>query len=69
LTLEQAGMDTVVNEPPITYKPYAGVGLGFRFSPKFFWMIEYQGYFYKFPETEPFQREVSVSFAFKIGKK
>lgn len=68
LTLEQRPNAPVVTEPPITYKPYAGAGLGVRFSRKMFFLIEYSGYFYKFPETEPFQREVTVSYALRFGK-
>jgi hypothetical protein len=68
LTFEQFGSDPVVEEPPIVYKPYAGAGLGIRFSPKMFFMVEYAGYFYKFPELEPFQREVTVSYSVAIGK-
>lgn len=53
-------------DPAPTYKPHAGVGLGVRFSPRIFAMTEYNFFFYKFPEKEPFEREATVSFAFSI---
>ena len=68
LTLEQPPSAPVVSEPPITYKPYAGAGLGVKISRKMFFIIEYVGHFYKFPETEPFQREVTVSYNIAFGK-
>lgn len=52
--------------PNPTYKPHAGVGLGVRLSRQIYGMVEYNFFFYKFPETEPFEREVSVSVAFSI---
>ncbi|MDD1421225.1 porin family protein [Dolichospermum sp. ST_sed1] len=52
--------------PDPTYKPHAGAGLGVRLSPRMFGMIEYNFFFYKFPETEPFEREASISFGFSI---
>ncbi len=66
MTLTEQGKDPVKTEPPITYKPYAGAGAGIRFSPKMYFMAEYSFFFFKFPETEPFQREVSVSFNVSI---
>lgn len=68
MIFEQIGSDPIIEEPPIVYKPYAGAGLGIRFSPKMFFMVEYAGYFYKFPDLEPFQREVTVSYSVAIGK-
>jgi len=53
-------------DPPPTYKPHAGAGLGIRFTPRMYAMAEYNFLFYKFPEPEPFEREVALSFAFSI---
>lgn len=64
--LEQLGQPKERTEPPITYKPVAGAGAGIRFSPRTFAIAEYSFFFYKFPETEPFEREVSVSFGVSI---
>ncbi|MBP9707419.1 MAG: hypothetical protein KBD78_07210 [Oligoflexales bacterium] len=64
--LEQTGQEVQSYTSPITYKPYAGAGAGIRFSPRMYFMSEYGFYFYKFPETEPFEREVSVSFNVSI---
>ena len=53
-------------EPPITYKPVAGAGLGVKFSYNMYAIAEYSVYFYKFPEPEPFERSVSLSLGFSI---
>ncbi len=66
MELEQAGLEPQKHEEPITYKPYAGVGAGVRLSRRMFVMAEYSFYFYKFPEYEPFEREVQVSFGVSI---
>lgn len=60
--------DTMVlkKEPAITYKPIAGAGLGVKFSYNMYAIAEYSFYFYKFPETEPFERSVSLSLGFSI---
>ncbi len=65
--LEEAGEEPVKTEPAITYKPYAGAGLGVRLSQRVRAMAEYNFFFYKFPEYEPFEREVTVSFIVAIG--
>lgn len=49
-----------------TYKPNSGVGLGIRFTPKMYFMAEYELYHYKFPKAEPFERELSVSYNVSI---
>lgn len=53
-------------DPGITYKPNAGVGVGIKLTPNMYFMIEYGFYFYKFPETEPFEREATISYGFSI---
>lgn len=50
------------NEPEPKYNPHAGAGLGIRIGRTMYGMIEYNIDFYKFPETAPFEREVSVSY-------
>lgn len=49
-----------------TYKPHSGFGLGVKFSRKMYAMAEYSFNHYKFPEIEPFEREVTVSFSISI---
>lgn len=51
---------------PITYKPVAGAGAGIKFTPRTFFLAEYSLFFYKFPNTKIFEREVSVSFGVSI---
>ncbi|MFK7826150.1 MAG: hypothetical protein AB8G05_18500 [Oligoflexales bacterium] len=53
-------------EPPITYKPTAGIGFGVKFSYNIYAIAEYSFYFYKFPETEPFERALSLNIGFSI---
>ncbi len=55
-------------EPEPTYGPHAGAGFGIKFSRRTFWMAEYNVNFYKFPELEPFERELQVSFGIALGK-
>lgn len=54
------------DEPPITYKPNAGLGFGIKFSYNIYAIAEYSFYFYKFPETEPFERALSLNIGFSI---
>jgi hypothetical protein len=63
---EELGKDTVTINPPITYKPQLGFGLGIRLGAKTFAVAEYDFYLYKFPETEPFERSVTISFGVSI---
>ena len=51
---------------PPTYKPHSGAGLGVRMGRKASAMMEYNFFHYKFPEIEPFEREVSVSFSLNL---
>ncbi len=51
-----------ITEGP-TYKPHSGVGFGIRFTPRMFFMAEYEVYHYMYPpKIEPFERELSVSY-------
>jgi hypothetical protein len=45
------------------YKPHSGVGAGIRLTPSMYFMAEYSAYHYKFPEVEPFERQLSVSYS------
>lgn len=47
---------------PITYKPLATIGAGVKIGPRMFAMAEYSFFFYKFPKTEPFEREATISY-------
>lgn len=66
VTVEEADKDpTTVTTGP-TYKPHSGFGFGVRFTPKIYAMAEYNMFHYKFPELEPFEREVAVSFSVEM---
>lgn len=66
MTLQEAGEEPVTPEIPITYKPYAGAGAGVKLGRMAQFVMEYNFLLYKFPKTEPFEREVSVTFAVNI---
>jgi hypothetical protein len=66
LVKEEQDKDTVTVKPPITYKPQLGFGLGIRLGAKTFAVAEYDFYLYKFPEPEPFERSVTISFGVSI---
>lgn len=61
-----AGIRILETEPPVTYKPNASAGLGIRWSYGIYAIAEYSFYFYKFPETEPFERALSLNIGFSI---
>jgi hypothetical protein len=61
MTLEQNGTKESYTGP-ITYDPVASLGFGVRLGRRMYAMAEYGAVFYKFPETEPFEREVTVSY-------
>lgn len=66
VSVHRNGVEIESSTPPITYKPHAGIGLGVKINPRIYGIIEYSFYFYKFPETEPFERSASVGFGFSI---
>jgi hypothetical protein len=66
LTTEVTGEEPRTDEFGPTYKPHSGFGFGVRFTPQFYAIAEYNMNHYKFPEIEPFEREVSVSFAVNL---
>jgi hypothetical protein len=66
MKVAQDGVTTEDIEEPITYKPYAGYGGGIKLNSRTFFLMEYTFFLYKYPEIEPFIREVSVSFGVSI---
>ncbi|HYX36462.1 MAG TPA: hypothetical protein VE954_25425 [Oligoflexus sp.] len=49
------------------YNPHSGFGAGIRFSPRMFFMAEYNFFHYNYPtQIEPFERELSVSYNVSI---
>ena len=72
---EQALVDADTGESTIakrsvttgpTYKPHSGFGFGVRLGRTMYFMAEYNMFHYKFPEIEPFEREVAVSYAVSL---
>jgi hypothetical protein len=61
LEVEETGKDKVTKVFGPTYKPNTGVGFGIKFTPNFYAMAEYNFFHYKFPEWEPFERELALS--------
>jgi hypothetical protein len=55
-----------VIDDPIRYHAIGSAGLGFRLLRAFTGSIEYSFYFLKFPELEPHEQEVAVSFGVSI---
>ncbi|MGE0173124.1 MAG: hypothetical protein AB7T49_10075 [Oligoflexales bacterium] len=66
MTLQQGDSPEESYTSPITYKPVASVGLGVRLGRTMYAMAEYGAFFYKFPETEPFEREVTISYGISL---
>lgn len=48
------------------YGAHSGVGLGIKFGAKVYAVAEYGFEHYNFPEVEPFERELTVSFGLSI---
>jgi hypothetical protein len=63
---ESEGTAAVSYTSPITYKPTCGAGAGIKLGPKMYFMAEYNLFLYKFPDKEPFEREVVVSYGLSI---
>ena len=66
LEVETTGAEPTTTVFGPTYKPHSGVGFGIKFTPRFYAIAEYNVYHYAFPEIEPFEREVAVSFSVEI---
>jgi len=64
--VEELGKDAVTIKPGPTYNPHSGFGLGVKLGRTMKFMIESSFEHYKFPEIEPFEREVSVSFSVNL---
>lgn len=65
-SLKEEGEAEVKTEPEPTYKPIAGAGLGLRLTRRMKAMVEYDLFFYAFPELEPFNSEIVVSYSIAI---
>lgn len=68
-TFDAAGAATTSKSQVIVgprYGAHSGVGLGVKFSPSFYAVAEYGFEHYRFPEVEPFERELTVSFAVSL---
>jgi hypothetical protein len=63
---QETGEEAVTITEDPQYFPLSGVGAGIRLSSKINVMAEYEFNHYKFPELEPFERQVSVSFQFSF---
>ncbi len=66
MEVEQTGKDKVTKTFGPTYKPHSGFGFGVRFTPRMFAMAEYNFFHYKFPEYEPFEREVALTYSISL---
>lgn len=53
-------------EPDPNYHPHAGIGFGLKFTPRMYFLVDYSFYFYKFPDTKIFERELSISYGISI---
>ena len=63
---EETGAEaTTVTKGP-TFKPHSGLGFGVRLTPTMYFMAEYSAYHYKFPDVEPFERQLTVSYSLSI---
>lgn len=61
---QETGEEAVTITEDPKYFPTSGAGLGVRLSSQMNFMAEYEFNHYKFPEVEPFERLVTVSFQF-----
>lgn len=66
LEVEQTDQEATTQTFGPTYKPHSGFGFGVRFTPRMYAIAEYNMFHYKFPEIEPFEREVALSFSIEI---
>ncbi len=63
---EETGKAKVTTTKGPTFKPHSGAGAGIKLGRMAFFMMEYEFFHYKFPEIEPFERGVTVSFGVNI---
>jgi hypothetical protein len=66
LEAQETGKDKTTLTTGPTYKPHSGFGFGVRLTPKMYFMAEYNMFHYKFPEIEPFEREVAVTYSVEL---
>ncbi len=67
ITKEEQGLDPVTITEGPTYNPHSGFGAGIRFSPRMYFMIEYEFLHYKYPpDIEPFERTLTASYSVSI---
>jgi hypothetical protein len=60
---EEMGVEPATLTVGPKYNPHSGFGAGIRFSPRMFFMAEYNFFHYNYPtQIEPFERELSVSY-------
>ncbi len=62
LETEVTGAEKVTKTFGPTYKPHSGFGAGVRLGASMYFIAEYNMLHYKFPEIEPFEREVAVTY-------
>ena len=62
---QDGGTPTKFTSDPV-YTPHLGAGAGVKLGRMAFFIAEYTFELYKFPKTEPFEREVSVSFGVNL---
>lgn len=65
ITQKPDGVEEKIDDP-VKYHAVASAGVGFRLLRSFRGSIDYDFYFMKFPETEPHEQEVTVSFGVSI---
>lgn len=65
ITQKPEGVEEKIDDP-IKYHAVASAGVGFRLLRSFTGSIDYDFYFLKFPEKEPHEQEVTVSFGVSI---
>jgi hypothetical protein len=63
---EQEGAEKQTLTEGPTYKPHSGFGAGVRLGRSMYFIAEYNFYHYKFPEIEPFERELTVNFGVSL---
>ncbi len=66
LKVEEIGKAPVELTPSPSYSPLASVGFGVKLGYGTFAMMEYGFLYYKFPKTDVFERELSVSYGISL---
>jgi hypothetical protein len=64
---EEMGVEPATLTVGPTYNPHSGFGAGIRFTPRMYFMAEYNFFHYNYPtKIEPFERELAVSYNVSI---